>query len=60
MANDSHHWRIIPSPFVANHVERWAAEEVRSRSNMLHKLLTEAVNARIYAKQEPERERVSA
>jgi hypothetical protein len=55
MANDSHHWRIIPSPFVAHHVERWAAEEVRSRSNMLHKLLTEAVNA----KQEPERERAS-
>ncbi len=40
------HWRIRPTPYVEYHVQQIALKEGRSLSNTLHKLLTEAIDAR--------------
>ncbi len=39
-------WRLNPSAFIEHHVERLAREESRSLSNMMERLLTEAINHR--------------
>jgi len=46
MSSTNAHWRIKPTPYVEHHVQRIAAAEARSLSNTLHKLLTEAIDAR--------------
>jgi hypothetical protein len=40
------YWRIRPSPYVEHHVKRISQTESRSLSNTLHRLLTEAIDAR--------------
>jgi hypothetical protein len=46
MAN-KRYWRINPTPFVEQHVERMAKEESRSLSNMMDVLLKQAIHARV-------------
>jgi hypothetical protein len=54
-------WRLNPSPFVEHHVERLAREENRSLSNMMERLITEAINHRRQAEaMRPEISRLAA
>jgi CopG-like RHH_1 or ribbon-helix-helix domain, RHH_5 len=46
MAN-KRYWRINPTPFVEQNVERMAREESRSLSNMMDVLLKQAIHARV-------------
>jgi hypothetical protein len=39
-------WRIRPTTYVQHHVQQIAVREGRSLSNTMHKLLTEAIDAR--------------
>ena len=48
-SGEESYWRIRPNAYVKHHVERIARDEARSLANTLHKLLTEAVAARISA-----------
>jgi hypothetical protein len=46
MSAEEAYWRVRPTPYVRHHVERIAKVEARSLSNTLHRLLTEAIDAR--------------
>jgi hypothetical protein len=47
----NHFWRITPNEYVAHHVQTIATREGRTLSNTLHRLLTEAIDARRAADQ---------
>jgi hypothetical protein len=47
--NESCYWRIKPNAYVEHHVQRIARAEGRSLSNCLHRLLSEAIGARLTA-----------
>jgi hypothetical protein len=53
-------WRIRPTPAVEHAVEQIARKEGRSLSNTLHKLLTEAIDARRQLSSPTEVERLVA
>ena len=46
-------WRINPSPYIEQQIESLARRENRSLSNMMHKLLSEALEQRRQAQTKP-------